>query len=112
MNHVLLAQMAGGDGPSAMGPAVMMMAIFGIFYFLVIRPQQKREREKDDFRGRIKKGDEIIAAGGIYGRVVELKGAVVWVELAPNTRVRVERRTIEPLPAKAAKTEEKEGTAS
>jgi preprotein translocase subunit YajC len=113
MNHLVLAQMAGPDGPSPFGPLLMMTAIFGIFYVLVIRPQQNREREKDDFRARLKKGDEVLAAGGILGRVADIKGAIVTVDLAPNIRVRVERRSIEPLrTAKSEKNEEKEATAS
>ena len=60
MNDVALAQMAGAEGPSAFGPGLMMVAIFAIFYFLVIRPQQKREKEKDDFRAALKRGDEVL----------------------------------------------------
>jgi len=112
MNHVVLAQMGGPEGPSAFGPALMMIAIFAIFYFLVIRPQQKREKEKEDFRGKLKRGDEVIAGGGIYGRVVDLKGPVVWVELAQNVRVKVERRSLEPTAMRPAKTDEKEAHAS
>jgi preprotein translocase subunit YajC len=108
MNQLVLAQMAGGDGPSAFGPLAMMLAIFGIFYFLVIRPQQKTERDKESFRTNLKKGDEVLAAGGLHGRVVDIKGPVVWVELAPNLRVKAERRSIEPLPARVAKAEKQE----
>lgn len=112
MNQVVLAQMAGGDGPSAFAPMLMMVAIFAIFYFLVIRPQQSKEREKENFRGRLKKGDDVIAAGGLYGRVVDIKGSVVSLELAPNIRVRVDRRSIEPVAGRSAKSEEKETSAS
>jgi preprotein translocase subunit YajC len=110
MNHLVLAQMAGPDGPSPFGPLVMMTAIFGIFYILVIRPQQKRERDKDDFRAKLKKGDEVLAAGGIFGRVADIKGSVVTVDLAPNIRVRVERRSVEPV--RMIKSEEKEAVTS
>ncbi len=116
MNHLVLAQLAGSDGPSPFGPLLMMSAIFGIFYVLVIRPQQNREREKDDFRAKLKKGDEVLAAGGIFGRVVDIKGPVVTVDVAQNIRIRVERRSIEPLrmlkPDKAEKTDEKEASSS
>lgn len=115
MNQVVLAQMAGAEGPSPFGPLLMMTAIFGIFYVLVIRPQQKREREKDDFRAKLKKGDEVLAAGGIFARVADIKGPVVTVDLAPNLRIRVERRSIEPprmmKSEKAEKTEQKEAPA-
>ena len=106
MNDVMLAQMAGGEGPSAFGPMLMMGVIMLIFYVLIFRPRMKQEREQDDFRSKLKKGDEVIAAGGLHGRVAELKGAVVLLDLAPNVRVRVERRSIERLPARTAKAEE------
>jgi preprotein translocase subunit YajC len=54
----------------------------------------------------------VIAAGGIYGRVIDLKGPTVWVELAQNLRVKVERRSIEPTPARPAKADEKESVGS
>lgn len=112
MKQLVLAQMAGPDGPSAFGPLLMMFAIFGIFYFIVMRPQQKREREKENFRSKLKKGDEVLAAGGLHARVVDLKGAVVWVELATNVRVKVDRRSIEPPPQRPAKAEDKESSPS
>jgi preprotein translocase subunit YajC len=110
MNQLALAQVMGGDGPSAFAPAVMMIAIFAIFYFLVIRPQQTKERQKDEFRSRLKKGDEVLAAGGLYGRVVDIKGPVISVEVAANVRVRVDRKTIEPLATRPPKAEEKESS--
>ncbi len=110
MNQVMLAQMAGGEGPSPFGPVFLMVAILGIFYVVLIRPQQKREREKEEFRNRLKKGDEVTGAGGLFGRVVDIRGTVVMLEVAPNVRVRVERRTIEPLvAARTVKPDEKEG---
>lgn len=113
MNPLVLAQLAGPDGPSPFGPLLMMTAIFAIFYVLVIRPQQKREREKDDFRARLKKGDEVLAAGGIFARVADIKGPMVTVDLGPNLRIRVERRSIEPLRlTKGDKNEEKEAAPS
>lgn len=116
MNQLILAQMAGGEGPPAFAPMILVGALFAIFYFTVIHPQNKKEREKQrqkqEFRDKLKKGDEVIAAGGLYGRVVELRGNIVSLELAPNIRVRVELRTIEPLAARPAKAaDEKESPA-
>ena len=97
MNQVVLAQLAGGDGPSAFGPMLMMGVIFVIFYLLIFRPQFKQERQKDDFRSKLKKGDEVTVAGGLHGRVADVKGEVVHVDLAPNVRVRAHRKSLEPL---------------
>jgi preprotein translocase subunit YajC len=117
MNQLMLAQMAGGDGPPPFMPMLLVGALFAIFYFTVIYPQNKKDREKarekQEFRDRLKKGDEVIAAGGLYGRVVELKGTVVSLELAPNVRVRAELRSVEPVAPRSAKSaDDKESTAS
>jgi len=112
MNQVVLAQMmGGGEGPSAFGPMIMMGVIFAIFYLLIFRPQFKQERQKDDFRNKLKKGDEVLAAGGLYGKVADIKGNVVLVDLAPNVRVRAEKKTLEPLP-RPAKSDDKEASAT
>ena len=112
MNPLILAQMGGGDGPSPFGPMMVMVAIFGIFYFLVMRPQQQKQREEEKareaFRSGLKKNDEILTTGGLYGRVIEVRGTVVLVELAPNVRVKVDRRNVEVPPSRPAKADEKE----
>lgn len=94
MNDLALAQ---AQGPSPFGPLLIMALIFGFFYFLVIRPQQKREKEKTTLRENLKKGDDVVTVGGVYGRVVELKEGVVILEIAQNVRVRFERKAIEAL---------------
>jgi preprotein translocase subunit YajC len=110
MNHVILAQMAGGDSP-LLGPLFLFGPLALIWYVLVLRPQLKADRQRDDFRNRLKKGDEVVASG-LFGRVADIKGGVILVDLAPNVRVRVERRAIEapPAPAKADKEKDKEAT--
>ena len=78
MNQLLLAQMGGGGGPPPFAPMLLVGALFAIFYFTVIYPQNKKEREKarekQEFRDRLKKGDEVIAAGA---RRVAVSAAVV-----------------------------------
>ncbi|MGH7821780.1 MAG: preprotein translocase subunit YajC [Candidatus Binatia bacterium] len=109
MNELLLAQ-APGEAPSPFGPLVVMGLIFAFFYFLVMRPQQKKEREKETFRGNLKKNDEVVTMGGLHGRVVDLKGPIVSLELAPNVRVKIERRSIDGPVSSPARTEAKEQT--
>ena len=109
MNHVMMAQMAGGEGP-VFGPLLLFGPIALIWYFLLLRPQMKQDRQKEDFRNKLKKGDEVVAAG-LYGKVADIKAGIVFVDLAPNVRVRAERRVIEPLP-RPAKADEKEAAAS
>lgn len=112
MNPLVLAQIGGGEGPSPFGPMLVMVAIFAIFYFLVMRPQQQKQREEENareaFRAGLKKNDEILTTGGLYGRVVEVRGSVVLVELAPNVRVKIDRRNVLTPPSRPAKSDDKE----
>jgi preprotein translocase subunit YajC len=110
MNHEILAQLAGGDSP-ILGPLFLFGPLALIWYLLVLRPQLTADSKRDDFRKKLKKGDEVVASG-LFGRVADIKGEVVFVDLAPNVRVRVERRAIEapPAPVKTDKEKDKETT--
>ncbi len=78
-------------------------------YFMVIRPQQKKAKEHQELLNKLKKNDEVMTSGGIYGKVVDLKETVVTLEVAPNVRIRVHRPQIsavftgEKAPAKEGK---------
>ena len=72
-----------------------LVLIFGVFYFLLIRPQQQRARETRNMLAAIKRGDRVVTGGGIIGVVQRVKeNNEVEVEIAPNTRVTVVRETI------------------
>ena len=68
--------------------------IFAIMYFMVIRPQQKKQKDHQALLNKLKKNDEVMTSGGIYGKVVDLKETVVTLEVAPNVRIRVHRPQI------------------
>jgi preprotein translocase subunit YajC len=68
--------------------------IFIIMYFMVIRPQQKKSKEHQEMLNKLKKNDEVMTSGGIYGKVVALADNVVTLEVAPNVRIRVHRPQI------------------
>jgi preprotein translocase subunit YajC len=77
-------------------PMLMMLVIFGIFYFLLIRPQVKRQREHQAMISKLGKGDEVITRGGIIGKITgESDGGVVVLELQEKVRVRIPRAYIE-----------------
>lgn len=85
--------------PGATGPGPLMtifpfILIFIIMYFMVIRPQQKKAKEHQELLKKLKKNDEVMTSGGIYGKVVDLKDTVVTIEVAPNVRIRVARAQI------------------
>ncbi len=71
-----------------------LIIIFAIFYFLLIRPQQKRAKEHQNFLKNLKKGDEVVTNGGLIGRIVSLSDDVVTLEIAEKVRVKVLRNQI------------------
>ncbi len=72
----------------------MLVMILVVFYFILWKPQQKAAQEAQKFRDGLKDGDKVITAGGLHGKIVRLDGGVVEIELAPKTKVRVERSQV------------------
>ena len=85
-------------GPGAVPPSIVSFAplalVFVVFYLLLIRPQQQKAKEHRVMLANLKKNDEIITNGGLYGRVLAIAEDVVTVEIAPNVKVRVSRPQI------------------
>ena len=80
----------------AMQPIVMMLVMFGIFYFILIRPQVKKQKEHQAMLGRLGKGDEVLTRGGLIGKITGVSDdGVVVLELQEKVRVRVPRAYIE-----------------
>lgn len=94
---VEFAYAQGAPGAAGPGPLVTMLPfiiILVIMYFMVFRPQQKKIKEHQEMLNKIKRNDEVMTSGGIYGKVVEIKEQVVTLEVAPNVRIRVNRPQI------------------
>ncbi len=85
-----------------MNQLFMIAVIFGIFYFLVFRPQQKREKEHQALLKNLAKNDEVITTGGIHGTVVNLKEKSVVLRVDENVKIEVERSCISTVSRKAA----------
>jgi len=86
-----------GPGAGGLGSLVSfapLILVFIIFYILLIRPQQKKAKEHQRMLGQLKKNDDVMTSGGIYGKVVTLADTVVTLEVAPNVRIRVHRPQI------------------
>jgi preprotein translocase subunit YajC len=102
------AQAAGGaPGGFDIVSLMPLVLIFVVFYFLLIRPQQKKAKQHRDMVDALKKGDQVVTAGGILGRVAKVEPAenLVMVEIAQGVQVRVARHTISdivPKPGQAA----------
>jgi len=92
------AQAAGGGFPGGdLMTFLPMIAIFVVFYFLLIRPQQKRAKETRAMLDALQKGDEVITAGGIVGKIAKLNEQYATVEIAPNVKISVQRAAISQL---------------
>jgi preprotein translocase subunit YajC len=74
-----------------------MVAIFVVFYFLLIRPQQKKQKEARAMLDALEKGNEVVTAGGVLGRIVKIDEQYVTVEIAANTQIIVQRAAISQL---------------
>lgn len=85
------AQQGGGSGLEGI---FMLVAMFAIFYFLLIRPQQKRAKQHREMIQALKSGDQVVTAGGIHGRIVTVQDAVVTLEISNGVRVKVNRVSI------------------
>lgn len=77
-----------------MAEFIPLILIFGLLWFLLIRPQQKRTRQHRELLSTIEVGDEVVTAGGIYGRIKRLDDTDLWLEIADGTVVRFARGSI------------------
>lgn len=87
-------------------PITLMVVLFAIFYFLTIRPQQQRAKQHKDMLNNLRRGDTVVTAGGIVGRVAKVKDDTeVMVEIADNVQIRVVKSTLTEVRAKAQSAE-------
>lgn len=99
---------AAGAAPGGMNDILVQIAPFGIvliiFYFLLLRPQQRRARETAEMLSKVARGDTVVTSGGVIGKVTKDNDpAEVEVEIAPNVKIRVLRQAISEVRGKAAK---------
>lgn len=89
---ILPLQAAQGGGDYSF--LFMMVAIFAIMYFFMIRPQNKKQKEIQNFRNNLQVGQEVITAGGIYGKVKEIEDNVVVLEIASGVKIKIDKNSI------------------
>jgi preprotein translocase subunit YajC len=80
-----------GESGSPLGQLPFLVLIIAIFYFFMIRPQMKKQKEVRLFREGIKKGDKVLTVGGIYGRISEIQDTTVLLEIADGVRIKVDK---------------------
>lgn len=88
------ATATGADGMGNYSSILMMVAIFVVFYFFMIRPQTKRQKEIKKQREAMQAGDKVVTSGGIYGKVKEIKETTIIVEIADNVRIKVDKNSV------------------
>lgn len=92
--HAMGAQGGGSSQGDGLSTLIMMVVIFAIFYFLMIRPQQKKVKEHKKMVDEIKKGDRVITAGGMYGTVDNLSDTTLTIKIAEGVKVKITRGSI------------------
>jgi len=84
--------------PAAQGSSwsmwIMLALIFVVMWFFMIRPQRKQQKELQNFRDSLKKGDKVVTIGGIYGTVAEIKEDSVLIEVDSNVKIRVSKQAL------------------
>jgi preprotein translocase subunit YajC len=88
---------SGGQGAAGFTGFIPLILMFVIFYFLLIRPQQKKTKEHRQMISNLKKGDRIVTSGGIHGRITGMDDATLTVEIADKVRVKVARGNVSAL---------------
>jgi len=73
---------------------IPLLAIFGIFYFLIIKPQQKKQKEHEAMIASLKKNDEVVTLGGIHGTIIQVKDKTVNLRVDENTKIEVDKVSI------------------
>jgi preprotein translocase subunit YajC len=93
MNVILMMQPEGQDANPLMSFLPLLLIIV-VFYFFMIRPQMKRQKEVRKFRENLAKNDKVVTTGGIYGRIVEVKETTVILEIAKDVHIKVDKNGI------------------
>ena len=98
LNSILLQDAGAGAG---MMQILMIVVLIAIFYFLMIRPQSKKQKEIKKFRDGLQNGDKVITAGGIHGKIKEINDTYIVLEIAENVKIRIDKGSVYPTIAEA-----------
>jgi len=91
MLTIILLQAKGGGGVQTL---IMFGLIFVVFYFFMIRPQMKKQKEQKKFRESIQKGTKVVTIGGIHGKIVEVQEETITLEVEGGNRLKMEKAAI------------------
>lgn len=93
LTFTLLQSESAGGGFSGM---IMIIAMIVIFYFFMIRPQSKKQKEIKKAREAMQKGDNVVTAGGIHGKIREINDNTILIEVAPGVSLKVDKTSVFP----------------
>ena len=99
LNYILLfAPQAEGEAGAGGGWSgiIMIVALIAIFYFFMIRPQSKKQKEIRKFREAMQRGDKVITAGGIHGKIKEIKENVIVLQVDDNVKITIDKAMVYP----------------
>jgi len=107
MSGLAYAMGAGGTGGAGAGGGdfsfiIVMLAIFAIFYFLLIRPQQKKQKETKTMLSNLTHGDSVVTIGGLHGKITAITEQIVTLEVTDNVKLKVSRNCIAAVSQKAS----------
>lgn len=91
---ILMASPQTGQQGSPYSSLIFLLLIMVVFYFFLIRPQMKRQKELKNFRESLKKGDHIITAGGIYGKINNISDNVITIDVGNNVVLKVDKSAV------------------
>lgn len=94
MNSLFVFLQAAGGSGSAWSTIAMFGLIIVVFYFFMIRPQQKKQKAVQEARNSMKSGDKVITAGGIHGRIKEVGETFFILEIADNVRIKIDKASV------------------
>lgn len=93
LNVLLQAGGASGFG-GGMANILLIVALIAIFYFFMIRPQQKRQKALQEARASMKVGDKVVTAGGVHGRIREVSDTYFIVEISENVKIKIDKGSV------------------
>ena len=94
LNIILMMQPQGDEAANPLMSFLPLVLIVVVFYFFMIRPQMKRQKETRKFREGLAKGDKVVTTGGIYGKITEIKETTIILEVAKDVQIKVDKNGI------------------
>ncbi len=90
----VLGQQAAAGQTNPLVTLLPLVLVFVIFYFFMIRPQMKKQKEMNNYRSSLKKGDKVITTGGLYGRVLEVKDNYIMMDAGGDVRLKIDKNAL------------------